>query len=431
MAKKAKQTAIVTKKQIALGKRERQRQRWAIIGLVAVTIMVAGVLGVGAYQELIAKPAEPIAIVNGEPIRTDTYQKRVRYRRWELDQTIAQIRAQLSQIDPNSSGNEFLISYFQQALSQVSSRRAQLGSTAVDELIQEALIRQKAAAEQITVSEEEVTREIERRIALSGGLMTSFDATATVAAGPQATATALGWTPTPIPTPTPTLTATLTITETEPLSPTATPEPTPTPHIITEQESRDAYAQYLQRLAQGPGLSEAEYREMIKADLLYDEVQKFFVAHAPTTAEQVHASHILLNKEEDARKALARVEGGEDFAQVAKEVSEDEKTRENGGDLGWFPRDTIRVPPSVADAAFSVQPGHVVTDVVQSYQGFHVVKTLERQPDRPLSEDDLPLYQRKAFTDWLQEQMGSQAVVRLWTPDKVPPDTVGGQEATQ
>jgi parvulin-like peptidyl-prolyl isomerase len=426
MAKKKskKKAAALTRKQIALSRRDRQLRRRVYAGLGALIALVLGILGIGAYQEFVLKPATPVVTVNGEPVRLDTYENRVRYRRWELDRNVALIQAQLAQLDQAAAENEFLANYYQQLLSQVESQRAQISFAVVDELLREALARQKAAAENLTVSEDEVSQEVNRRTARLSGAMTAVDATATVAAGPEATATALAFTPTPVPTPTPTLPVTLAITTPTLISPTATPAPTPTPHILTDQELGQQNQQFLQALQQGAGWSEADYRALIRADLLFDELQEFFEDTASTSAEQVHASHILLlEDEEEARKALARVQEGEDFAAVAEELSEDEETREQGGDLGWFPADTGRVPPAVAQTAFALQPGQVVTAVVRSYQGYHVVKLLEREPDRPLAEEDLRLHKRQAFSQWLQEQLADpNVVVNMWSPEMMPPE---------
>ena len=60
------------------------------------------------------------------------------------------------------------------------------------------------------------------------------------------------------------------------------------------------------------------------------------------SAPQVHAAHILLPTREAAEAARARVtEGGEDFAAVARELSTDESTAANGGELGWFTREEM------------------------------------------------------------------------------------------
>ena len=67
----------------------------------------------------------------------------------------------------------------------------------------------------------------------------------------------------------------------------------------------------------------------------YDDAAK-----AEPPQQEIHARHILLPTEEEAKKALARVKGGEDFAKVATELSKDPSG--NGGDLGWFTRSEER-----------------------------------------------------------------------------------------
>jgi parvulin-like peptidyl-prolyl isomerase len=423
MAKKSKKkSAVPTRKQIALSKRDRQLQRWVYIALGVLVALVLGTVGYGAYQEYVRKPATPIATVNGEPISLSTYQKRVRYHRWDLDRVTAGIQAQMAQIDTTNAENEYLVNYYQQMLEQIASQRAQIGQLVVDELIRESLVRQKAAAEKIAVSDEEVSQEINRQLAQSSEALTAVDATATIAAGPEATATALTFTPTPLPTPTPTLTATLAITAPTLISPTATPAPTPTPRILSEQDLSQQRQQFFQRINQGAGWNEADYRELIRTNLLFDKLQKFFEdATTSVTAEQVHASHILSKDEEAAKQVLARVQKGEDFAALAKELSTDEATKDKGGDLGWFPADTYRIPTAVVEAAFALQPGQVVTAAVQSYEGYHVVKVLERDPNRLLDEKDLQARKQQAFSKWLQEQMANPSVVvDMWSPEMVP-----------
>ena len=101
----------------------------------------------------------------------------------------------------------------------------------------------------------------------------------------------------------------------------------------------------------------------------YDEAAK----QQPPQPE-VHARHILLPTEEDAKKALARVKGGEDFAKVATELSKDPGGE--GGDLGWFTRD--KMVPEFAEAAFKMEPGQI-SDPVKSQFGWHVIKVEEKR----------------------------------------------------
>src|SRR3984957_18480113 len=73
--------------------------------------------------------------------------------------------------------------------------------------------------------------------------------------------------------------------------------------------------------------------------------------------------------EDEAKKALARVKAGEDFAKVATELSKDPSG--NGGDLGWFTKD--RMVPEFSDAAFKLKEGEI-SDPVKTQFGWHIIK---------------------------------------------------------
>ncbi|MBV8655562.1 MAG: peptidylprolyl isomerase [Candidatus Eremiobacteraeota bacterium] len=96
----------------------------------------------------------------------------------------------------------------------------------------------------------------------------------------------------------------------------------------------------------------------------YDEAAK-----AEPPQQEIHARHILLPTEDEAKKALARVKGGEDFAKVATELSKDPGGE--GGDLGWFTQD--RMVPEFSQAAFKLKEGEV-SDPVHTQFGWHIIK---------------------------------------------------------
>jgi peptidyl-prolyl cis-trans isomerase C len=102
----------------------------------------------------------------------------------------------------------------------------------------------------------------------------------------------------------------------------------------------------------------------------YDEAAK---NQKPET--EYHAHHILVPTEEEAKKALARVKGGEDFSKVAGEVSKDPGSK--GGDLGWFTKD--RMVPEFGDAAAKMKPGEI-SEPVKTQFGWHIIKLDESRP---------------------------------------------------
>ena len=92
--------------------------------------------------------------------------------------------------------------------------------------------------------------------------------------------------------------------------------------------------------------------------------------------QEVRARHILVEKEDEAKKAAARVKGGEDFAKVAGELSNDPGSKTDGGDLGFFTKDRMVEP--FAEAAFKLEPGQI-SDPVKSQFGWHVIKVEEKR----------------------------------------------------
>ncbi|MGD9657491.1 MAG: peptidylprolyl isomerase [Methylocystis sp.] len=102
----------------------------------------------------------------------------------------------------------------------------------------------------------------------------------------------------------------------------------------------------------------------------YDEAAK---NQKPET--EYHAHHILVPTEDEAKAALKRVKGGEDFGKVATEISKDPGAK--GGDLGWFTKD--RMVPEFGEAASKMTPGQI-SDPVKTQFGWHVIKLDEKRP---------------------------------------------------
>jgi peptidyl-prolyl cis-trans isomerase C len=137
----------------------------------------------------------------------------------------------------------------------------------------------------------------------------------------------------------------------------------------------------------------------------YDEAAK---AQKPET--EYHAHHILVPTEEEAKKALARLKGGEDFAKVAGEVSKDPGSK--GGDLGWFTKD--RMVPEFAEVAFKTQPGQV-SDPVKTQFGWHVIKVLEKR-QKPFPAFNEVKAQVEHF---VQQKVQSEAIMKLREAAKI------------
>ncbi|MEE8557049.1 MAG: peptidylprolyl isomerase [Myxococcota bacterium] len=104
--------------------------------------------------------------------------------------------------------------------------------------------------------------------------------------------------------------------------------------------------------------------------------------------EEARVRHILLTGPEastQAASARERAQAGEDFADLARELSKDLATREDGGDTGFFPRG--RMLPPFEEAAFSLEPG-TISEPVETARGVHLVRVEERREasERSLAE---------------------------------------------
>src|SRR5437764_2623903 len=128
-------------------------------------------------------------------------------------------------------------------------------------------------------------------------------------------------------------------------------------------------------------ISEAALRQ------LYQEAVKQMAGE-----KEVHARHILVESEDQAKAVLAELKKGADFASLAKEKSKDPGAG-NGGDLGFFTKD--QMVPEFAQAAFKLEPGQL-SDPVKTQFGWHVIKVEEKR-DRPIPEFDKVRDQLESF----------------------------------
>ncbi len=373
---------LETKKARAIRKKEERQTLYVYIGLGAVAFVILLLLALGLYQELYAKPASPVAIVGSTPIRTDAYQRRVRLERYNLKRNIESLQSQKAYLDPQKEEDQFYIQLIDSQLQNLQSRLENIGLLVLEKMIEEELIRQKAAEEGVTVSPEEVQLYIERLFGYER------------------------YPPTPTPTP---ITTTQTITET----------PTPPPTPMSEEDFRKLYQSFLSILAKEAGISEQEYRELVAVELLREKLRQALAEKVPTTAEQAHARHILLDSEEEAKKVLEELKAGADFAELARKYSKDEDTKENGGDLGWFPKGEWE--PAFDAVAFSLKVGEI-SDVVRTSRGYHIIKVEGHEMDRELDPDYLAQKRAAALDEWLQQARYSDKVRRLWKPEVVPPE---------
>lgn len=142
-----------------------------------------------------------------------------------------------------------------------------------------------------------------------------------------------------------------------------------------------------------------------EASVTTEEVQAYYDANKSQFAETaaVHASHILFDVADKAtaEKVLAEVKAGGDFASLAKQYSKDPGSAANGGDLGW------PTTPYVAEfeaAAEALQPGQI-SDLVETTFGWHIIKVIEKREARQQTVEEA----RPQIEQLLTEQRNSDA----------------------
>lgn len=123
--------------------------------------------------------------------------------------------------------------------------------------------------------------------------------------------------------------------------------------------------------------------------------------------DEIRASHILVETEEEAKALKAELDGGADFAELAREHSIDPGAA-NGGDLGFFGHGMMVQP--FEQAAFALAEPGAVSEPVQSQFGWHIIKLAEKRQSAPPSFEQLaPQIQNqllmRSFTEKVDQLM--------------------------
>lgn len=215
------------------------------------------------------------------------------------------------------------------------------------------------------------------------------------------------------------------------------------------QSGVEANGQDFQALLEEQNISEERVRRIARQGVIADKVRDRLVADAgPLTDEDVTEayatqelslteaclSHILVAGEEEALAAKARLDAGEDFATVAKELSTDPSAQENSGDLGCGPLSTY--VPEFGQGALAAEIG-TVTDPVRSQFGYHLILVTSRET-QPLDEVREQLVAQlesdrasELLRDWLLAALGAATIeiepeYGQWSAD--PPQVLPPQE---
>jgi peptidyl-prolyl cis-trans isomerase C len=167
-------------------------------------------------------------------------------------------------------------------------------------------------------------------------------------------------------------------------------------------------------------LTQADLQNFIKANPVTDAEIKaeYDTKVAAEKGIEFKASHILVKTEEEAKKLIAELDKGADFAKLANKNSLDAKESQNGGDLGWFSAAQMVAPFSEAVAA--LDKGKYTKEPVKTQFGYHVIlkedsRALTPPPLEAVKEQLMPVLQRKKVQDMI-ETLRKQAKVEILVP---------------
>lgn len=167
-------------------------------------------------------------------------------------------------------------------------------------------------------------------------------------------------------------------------------------------------------------LTQADLQNFIKANPVTDaEIKAEYDSKiAAEKGTEYKASHILVKTEAEAKKLIAELDKGADFAKLANKNSLDAKESQNGGDLGWFSAGQMVAPFSEAVAA--LEKGKYTKEPVKTQFGFHVILKEDTRPITPppleaVKEQLMPFLQRKKVQTMI-ETLRKQAKVEILVP---------------
>lgn len=399
MSRKRKEVAAprpMTKKQRTRAEREARLTRWIIAGTVAVGVLVIGILLYGYLAENVFKGRAPVATVNGVPVTTADFQARVRHYRIVLQEQRNYYTAQRMELDPTDPNVSFLLEYLNNQIRQLDSMLSEtyatvLGKEVLDRMVQEEIIRQEAARRGMAVSQEEIDRAIEEQF--------GYDRDAAMAALL-----------------TPPVVSTAPVTAETALTAPTTPVPTPMP----KEEFDRRYQEYVKTYLKPSGLSEARFRAMVEASLLYNKLQQAMAAELPQTMEQVQIRYFLFPTQEEAGQVAERLGKGEKWEDIAAEMKADGEGQVYASEPEWVTKGflTERFGEEASSTIWETPIQQYTAPLAGTDGRWYIVQVMDRQV-RELESWLRSYEEQRVFQEWLQAQMATVQYSEDWV-SKIP-----------
>ena len=392
-----------------------EQKKQVRIGVAIVGGLLAIVFLVAIVNEFFVAPQRAVAVVQGENITLQEWQDRVRL---ERSQRVVLLENQLEAF----GGDVGIIQQFGGQIMVDLQNAEDLGQNVLNTMIDEHIIRQSAEARGITVTDEDVDREIGRLYGYYGSeLPTPL---------PEPTVTIM---PTPSITPIPTQVITDVLPTEIPIptataGPTLTPQPTATP--VSAESFNEQYGGILARLID-LGANEATYREGIRAQIYRERLQEALAEETglATEAEQVSFYLLSYGTEEEANEAVAMIKA-DAFLNVWNQVRSvpfDPESTSTGSatEVLWRSRNALAnaVSPQVADVVFGLPlntPSDLIVEPIDAETNQYFIAMVSGREIRPLSVSEIQTAKQENLASFISLQQVEQVELTGYDRGRVP-----------
>ena len=344
-------------------RREKRLQWLTIGGATLVVVVIALIIGYGYWRNVIRLGDNSLFTIDGHSYSADTYARYLGTRQAILARQIQQEQA-LVQPTPTTKTPNIDQLMVQQTLQQLQSEQSGLSTTALTDFVESQLVVNEANSRKLTASQAELD-----------------DALRFLMSPPQPlTAPANGF------------------------------EAAPATLPVTGTVTLDQAKQTLNGLiGKGRFLDQAQITDyIVRPMVLKTKLEAALAGNVPKTEEMVHARHILVTTEAQATDIRNQLEKGADFAALAKQYSIDTGSKNNGGDLGWFPHGVM--VSQFDQAAFSLKVGEI-SQPVKTQFGYHIIEVLAKDPNHPMDAQQVQQAKDQAYQSWLSKAQGDQTKV--------------------
>lgn len=394
--------------------REAQVQRMVIRGTLIAAGLIVVVLLIAAIIEFFITPGQAVAAVNGQTITVAQFQERVRLERALINTRLQDVLDEAS-LFPAEQANQYLQFRLGQEpfatwMNEIEVSD-QLGNRVLNDMIEDQLVREKAAELGITVSEADIQEQINEFFEYNPVQEIGAEATAEATEATTPTPTPFV---SPTPSPEPSETPTPTVTPTPEVEPTATLTPQPTSTLIPTLNPTERAEQFNERVdsafasvQSSAGVSREAVQAYFEMKALRDKVAEAVLADTmETTHTEVLLRHILVATEAEAQDVLTALQAGESFAELARAVSTDTGSAANGGEYDWAPSSNYVGP--FAEAAETAEIGEFYGPVETDF-GYHIIQVRGRR-EAPMNEVEIELARDEEFETYLDTLRDEQDV---------------------